>query len=92
MKKYTIKVTSPEHWEEIHDTLCGVSSCHCIPDREVYCWDEKLHSPTRGTFELDDDEAEELRHHEYIDWVELSPIIQMHSQSLNQQQKDLKAM
>ena len=73
MKKYTIKVTSPEHWEEIHDTLCGVSSCHCIPDREVYCWDEKLHSPTRGTFELDDDEAEELRHHEYIDWVELSP-------------------
>ncbi len=73
MKKYTIKVTRSEYWQEIYDTLCGISSCDCIPDREVVCSDEKLHSPTRGTFELSDEEAEELKNHEYIEWVELSP-------------------
>ena len=74
MKKYTIKVTSPEYWQEIHDLLCDETSCDYIPDRKVSCWDEKEHSPTRGTFELEDDEAEQLKNHEHIEWVELSPI------------------
>ena len=73
MKKYTVKVTSPEYWQEIHDLLCEETACDHIPDRQVSCWDEKLHSPTRGTFELEDAEAEELKNHEYIEWVELSP-------------------
>jgi hypothetical protein len=73
MKKYTVKVTSPEYWQEIHDLLCEETSCDHIPDRKVSCWDEKLHSPTRGTFELEDAEAEELKNHEHIEWVELSP-------------------
>lgn len=71
--KYTISVHNPEDWQEIHDVLCGVSSCPCIPDREVTCTDEKLHSPTRGTFDLEDHEAEELKSHEKIAWVELCP-------------------
>jgi len=73
MQKYTIKVTEPEYWKEIHDTLCGVSNCEHIPDREVLCVDEKLHSPTRGTFELDEDEVEKLKNHPYVEWIELSP-------------------
>ena len=73
MKKYTIKVTSPEYWQEIHDLLCEETCCEHIPDRKVACWDEKLHSPTRGTFELEDEEVEALRNHEKIEWIELSP-------------------
>lgn len=73
MFKYTIKVKDSEHWQEIHDTLCGISSCDCIPDREVVCCDEKEHSSTRGTFELTEEEAELLKQHEMIEWVELSP-------------------
>jgi hypothetical protein len=72
--KYTIKVTQPEYWQEIHDLLCEKeSSCSHIPDRAVACTDEKLHSPTRGTFELEEHEAEDLRLHEKIEWVELCP-------------------
>ena len=73
LKKYTLKVKKPEYWQEIHDTLCGISSCSHVPDREVSCSDDKKHSPTRGTFSLHKYEAEELKNHPYIDWIELSP-------------------
>jgi subtilisin family serine protease len=71
--KFTICVTKAEYWQEIHDLLCGESSCSHIPDRVVSCTDDKLHSPTRGTFDLTADEADDLRNHEYIKWVELCP-------------------
>ena len=71
LKKYTIKVVDPIYWQEIHDTLCGVSSCEHIPDREVTCFDEKCHSSTRGTFILHGSEADALKNDSRIDWVEL---------------------
>lgn len=74
LKNYTLKVKSPEYWEEIHNTLCGISSCRYIPNREVVCHDPKEHSPTRGTFILDESEVENLKNHPYIDWIELDPI------------------
>lgn len=73
LKKYTIKVTEEQYWEEIHDTLCGISSCEHVPNREVACHDEKEHSPTRGTFLLHGYEAEELKNHPHIEWIELDP-------------------
>jgi hypothetical protein len=71
LKRYTIKVVDSVYWEEIHSTLCGVSSCEHIPDRQVTCFDEKCHSPTRGTFILYSNEAESLKNDPRISWVEL---------------------
>lgn len=71
LKKYSIKVVDSAHWEEMHHTLCCTSSCEHIPDREITCIDEKLHSPTTGIFELDELEAEELKNHPHIEWVTL---------------------
>lgn len=73
LKKYTIKVKSPEYWEEIHDLLCHESHDPNIPDRAIECWDDKLHSPTRGTFILHGTEAKKLQDDPRIDWIELSP-------------------
>ena len=73
LNKYEIKVTDPKYWSEIHDILCGISSCEHIPDREVSCFDEKEHSPTRGSFILHGVEAEELKNHPHVEWVELDP-------------------
>lgn len=73
LKKYTISVTEPQYWQEIHDLLCTATSCEHVPDREVSCHDEKEHSPTRGTFILHDNEAESLKNHPHISWVELDP-------------------
>ena len=52
MKRYTLSVTSPEYWSEIHDALIVDSNQDGIPDRKITCSDCKHHSPTRGTYEL----------------------------------------
>lgn len=74
MKKYTLAVTSPEYWSEIHDALIVDSNQDNIPDRQVTCSDSKNHSPTRGTYELTEEEAAEIAAHPHVKWIELSPI------------------
>ena len=74
MKKYTLAVTSPEYWNQIHDALIVDSNQDGIPDRQVTCTDSKNHSPTRGTYELTEDEAAEIATHPHVKWIELSPI------------------
>ena len=74
MKRYTIKVKKPEYWQEIHNLLCEETDCECIPNRKINCSDEKLHSSTKSTYELEESEVEELTHNEKIEWIELSPI------------------
>ena len=44
-----------------------------IPDRKVTCADCKHHSPTRGTYELTEEEATEIGNHPHVKWIELSP-------------------
>lgn len=73
MNRYTIKVKKPEYWEEIHNLLCENTCCEHIPDRKIHCCDEKLHSQTRSTYELEEYEVEELKLNDKIEWIELSP-------------------
>ena len=74
MKRYTLAVTSPEYWSEIHDALIVDSNQDGIPDRKITCSDCKEHSPTRGTYELTEAEATEIGNHPHVEWIELSPI------------------
>ena len=73
MKRYTLSVTSPEYWSEIHNALIVDSNQDGIPDRQVTCTDSKNHSPTRGTYELTEDEVAEIASHPHVKWIELSP-------------------
>ena len=73
MYKYTLAVTSPEYWDTIHQALIIDSNEDGIPDRKVTCTDSKNHSPTRGTYELTEEEAEEISNHPQVKWIELSP-------------------
>ena len=73
MNKYTLSVTSPEYWSEIHDALIVDSNKDGIPDRKITCSDSKNHSPTRGTYELTEAEATEIGNHPHVEWIELSP-------------------
>ena len=73
MKRYTLAVTSPEYWSEIHSALIVDSNQDGIPDRQVTCTDPKDHSPTRGTYELTEEEAAEIGAHPHVKWIELSP-------------------
>lgn len=73
LKKYELKVSTPEDWDNVLRTLCESSSVENFPDREVSCLDDKLHSPTRGTFLLHKTEADRLSQDSHIDWIELDP-------------------
>ena len=73
MKRYTLAVTSPEYWSEIHHALIIDSNQDGIPDRKITCSDCKDHSPTRGTYELTEAEATEIGNHPHVEWIELSP-------------------
>jgi len=73
LKKYELKVKTPEDWDSVLSTLCESSSVENFPDREVSCEDGKLHSPTRGTFLLHKTEADRLAQDSSIDWIELDP-------------------
>ena len=73
MKRYTLSVEKPEYWNEIHNALIVDSNQDGIPDRQITCTDSKDHSPTRGTYELTEEEAAEIATHPHIKWIELSP-------------------
>ena len=73
MKRYTLSVTSPEYWSEIHEALIVDSNQDGIPDRKVTCSNSKSFSPTRSTYELTEEEAAEIAKHPKVQWIELSP-------------------
>ena len=79
MYKYTLAVTSPEYWNTIHNSLIVDSNEGGIPDRKVTCSDTKEHSPTRGTYLLTEEEANEISKHPQVKWIELSPTDHPHS-------------
>ena len=79
MYKYTLAVTSPEYWNTIHNALIVDSNEDGIPDRKVTCSDCKHHSPTRGTYWLTEEEANEIKNHPQVKWIELSPLDYPHS-------------
>ena len=72
LKRYTLSVASPEDWAKIHGALIVDSNEDGIPDRKITCTDEKTVSPTRGTYELTEEEAEEIGKHHRVKWIELS--------------------
>ena len=73
LKKYTISVTESQYWGQIHNSLIIDSNEDGIPDRQINCSDCKEHSPTRGTYELTEEEALQISQHPHVKWIELDP-------------------
>ena len=72
LKKYTLGTHTAEQWPEIYELLTTEDTNNDgIPDRLVSCEDDKVHSPTRGTFLLSDEEAEDLKNHPSIKFIHL---------------------
>lgn len=73
-KEYTIGCYSADDWEYIHEVMMRDGSLEDnIPNRSCECSDKFEHSPTRGTYLLDDVEAEELSKHERVEYINLNP-------------------
>ena len=73
-KEYTIGCYSADDWEYIHEVMMRDGTLEDnIPNRSCECSDKFEHSPTRGTYLLDDAEAEELSRHERVEYINLNP-------------------
>jgi hypothetical protein len=60
-KYYQLSTHTEAEWDELNAELTHSGSpTEYIPSREVDCVDDQLHSPTRGTYLLTDEEATEL--------------------------------
>ena len=52
-KYYTLGTHNTEQWAELHAELIADGNTYAsVPSREVTVEDEKLHSPTRGSYLL----------------------------------------
>lgn len=73
-KNYTVAVKNQEDWEIIHQLLTqGGTLEDNIPSRSCDCTNEKVLSPTRSTYLLDEEEVELLKNHPKIFSVNLDP-------------------
>jgi len=71
-KYYQIGTQTPEDWPIVHELLMKDGTLEDnIPSRSVECANEILHSPTRSTYLMTDDEAETLRNNSRILCVDL---------------------
>jgi len=70
-KYYQLGTHNAEQFNEIHDLLCTETSVENIPNRVCTCHDDKVHSPTRGTFLLTDEEADLLKNDSRIAWLNI---------------------
>ena len=61
-KYYQLGTHTEAQWDELHAELTS-ESAHCdhVPERCVECVDDQLHSPTRGTYLLTEEEAAALK-------------------------------
>jgi hypothetical protein len=69
-KYYQIVAKTPEDWEIIHNLLITNGTLEDnVPSHSCECVDDKLHSPTRSTYLLTDDEANALKNHPSLAFI-----------------------
>ena len=75
-KCYQLGTYTAEDWQYIHEVLMRDGTLEDnIPPRSVECTDDKLHSETRGTYLLSEDEVGELINHPKIKFINLDPSV-----------------
>lgn len=71
-KNYVVAVKSPSDWEIVHELLTQDGTLEDnIPSGACECTDEKLHSSTRSTYLLDEEEVQLLLNNSKISSVEI---------------------
>ena len=61
-KYYQLSTHTEKDWDELNSELIQQgSNVDSIPQRSVECVDDQLHSPTRGTYLLSEEEAEKIK-------------------------------
>ncbi len=71
---YTVCVKDSLDWTEIHNYIINENNIDDIPNRKIDCTSEMKCSPKRSVYEMSPAEAEVLRKHSKVEWVERSTL------------------
>jgi hypothetical protein len=71
-KYYQLGTHRESDWDSLHAELVNLGcNCETVPTREIQCVDDQLHSPTRGTYLLTDQEAEFLKNDPRVRFINI---------------------
>ncbi len=69
---YSLGTNTAEQWQELHAELIADGNTYAsVPSREVTVEDEKLHSDTRGSYLLTDEEATALKEDPRVKFINI---------------------
>jgi len=70
---YQLGTYTFEQWQEVHTELCneGNNNVGTIPERCVSCENDIIHSKTRGTYSLTEEEVLSLKNDPRVKWIEI---------------------
>ena len=72
-KEFIVGCYTAEDWVEIHALLTSEDTSEDnVPSESIPCCNETLHSPKRGIYSLTDPEAEALRDHPKVEYVNVN--------------------
>lgn len=72
-KEYIVGCYTPDDWIYIHEVLMQDGTLEDnIPSDRIECVNDYKHSPLRGRYLLTDDEVEQLRNHDRVEYVNIN--------------------
>ena len=69
---FTVAIKNPANWQEMHDYIINENDIDGIPNRRIDCTAEMPFSTKRAVYQISVQEAEVLRQHPKVEWVEES--------------------
>ena len=71
-QEFTVCVKNESDWTEIHNYIINENEIDNIPNRKISCTSDMNFSPKRAVYSMSVNEANILRNHSKIEWVEQS--------------------
>ena len=73
-QNFVVSIKNESDWNEIHNYIINVNEIDNIPNRKIDCTSEMKCSPKRGVYEMSVNEANILKNHPKVEWVEQSSL------------------
>jgi len=71
-QEFTVCVKNESDWTEIHNYIINENNIDDIPNRKINCTSDMNFSPKRSVYSMSVNEANILRNHSKVEWVEQS--------------------
>jgi len=71
-QEFTVCVKNESDWTEIHNYIINENDIDDIPNRKISCTSDMNFSPKRAVYSMSVNEANILRNHSKVEWVEQS--------------------